>query len=65
MHASIKTKPNGNIALDLDIEAGRAIFASVVFAARFNERIAPLVRVAREGLQLDSRKSARRLQPCR
>jgi len=65
MRASIKTKPDGNIALDLDIEAARAIFASVVFAARFNERIAPLVRVAREGLQLDSRKSVRRLQPCR
>jgi hypothetical protein len=65
MRASIKTKPNGNIALDLDIEAGRAIFASVLFAARFNKRIVPLVKIAREGLQLDRRKSARRLQPCR
>ena len=65
MRASIKMKPDGNIALDLDIEAARAIFASVVFAARFNKRIAPLVRVAREGLQLDSQKSVRRLQPCR
>ena len=65
MHASIKTKPDGYVALDLDIEAARAIFASVLFAARFHERIVPLVRVAREGLQLDSRKSARRLQPCR
>ena len=65
MHASIKTKPNCNIALDLDIEAGRAIFASVLFAARFHERIVPLVKIAREGLQLDRRKSARRLQPCR
>jgi len=64
MRASIKTKPDGNIALDLDIEAARAIFASVLFAARFHERIAPLVGVAKEGLQLDSRKSARRLQPC-
>ena len=64
MRASIKTKPNGNIALDLDIKAGRAIFASVLFAARFHERIAPLVEVAKEGLQLDSRKTARRLQPC-
>ena len=64
MRASIKTKPNGNIALDLDIKAGRAIFASVLFAARFHERIVPLVKIAREGLQLDSRKSARRLQPC-
>ena len=51
MHASIKKKPDGSVALDLDLEAARAIFASVVFAARFNERIAPLVRVAREGLQ--------------
>ena len=65
MHASIKKKPDGSVALDLDLEAARAIFASVVFAARFNERIAPLVRVASEGLQLDSRKSARRSQPCR
>ena len=64
MHASIKKKPDGSIALDLDLEAARAIFASVVFAARFHERIVPLVKIAREGLQLDSRKSARRLQPC-
>jgi hypothetical protein len=64
MRASIKTKPDGNIALDLDIEAARAIFASVLFSARFHERIVPLVKIAREGLQLDSRKSARRLQPC-
>ena len=64
MRASIKTKPDGKIALDLDIEAARAIFASVLFAARFHERIAPLVEVAKEGLQLDSRKTARRLQPC-
>ena len=65
MQASIKVKANGSVAMQLDVEAARAVFASVVFAARFNERIAPLVRVAREGLQLDSRKSVRRLQPCR
>ena len=65
MQASIKMKPDGSVALDLDLEAARAIFASVIFAARFHERIAPLVEVAKEGLQLDSRKSARRLQPCR
>ena len=65
MQASIKTKPDGTVALDLDLEAARAIFASVLFAARFHERIAPLVRVAKEGLQLDGRKSARRHQPCR
>jgi len=65
MQASIKTKPDGNIALDLDIEAARAVFASVLFAARFHERIAPLVKVAKEGLQLNGRKSARRPQLCR
>ena len=64
MRASIKKKPDGSVALDLDIEAARTIFASVIFAARFHERIVPLVKIAREGLQLDSRKSARRLQPC-
>ena len=65
MRASIKTKPDASATLDLDFEAARAIFASVLFAARFNERIAPLVGVAKVGLQLDSRKSARRPQPCR
>ena len=65
MHASIKKKPDGSVALDLDLEAARAIFASVIFAARFHERIAPMVEVAKAGLQLNSRKSARRLQPCR
>ena len=64
MQASIKMKADGSVALDLDIEAARAIFASVIFAARFHERIAPLVEIAKEGLQLDSRKSARRPQPC-
>jgi hypothetical protein len=65
MRASIKTKPDGNIALDLDIEAARAMFASVLFAARFHERIVPLVRVAREGLQLEAKESARRRELCR
>ena len=54
MLASVKMKPNGSVAMQLDVEAARAVFASVLFAARFHERIAPLVRVAREGLQLDS-----------
>ena len=65
MQASIKKKPDGSVALDLDIEAARTIFASVIFAARFHERIAPLVEVAKEGLQLEGRESARRLHPCR
>ena len=65
MQASIKMKVDGSVALDLDIEAARTIFASVIFAARFHERIAPLVEVAKEGLLLGNEKSARRPQLCR
>ena len=65
MRASIKKKPDGSVVLDLDIEAARTIFASVIFAARFHERIAPLVEVAKEGLQLEGRESARRRELCR
>ena len=65
MQASIKMKPDGSVALDLDIEAARTIFASVIFAARFHEHIAPLVEVAKEGLQLEGQESARRRELCR
>ncbi len=65
MQAAIKMKPNGSVALDLDIEAARAIFASVIFAARFDERIAPLVEVAKEGLQIEGHESVRRRDLCR
>jgi hypothetical protein len=65
MQASIKMSQHGSVALDLDIEAARTIFASVIFAARFHERIAPLVELAREGLQLEGQDSARRQELCR
>jgi hypothetical protein len=65
MRASIKMKADGSVALDLDNEAARTIFASVIFAARFHERIAPLVEIAKEGLQLEGRESARRRELCR
>ena len=65
MRASINMKADGSVALDLDIEAARTIFASVIFAARFHERIAPLVEIAKEGLLLGNGKSARSPQPCR
>ena len=64
MQASIKMKPDGSVALDLDIEAARTIFASVIFAARFHERIAPLVEIAKVGLQLEGLESARRKDLC-
>jgi hypothetical protein len=65
MYASIRTNADGSIAMQLDLEAARAVFASILFAARFHERIAPLVIVAKQGLDLDSRKATRRQEPCR
>ena len=65
MQASINMKADGSVTLDLDIEAARTIFASVIFAARFHEHIAPLVEIAKEGLLLGSGKSARGPQRCR
>jgi hypothetical protein len=65
MQASIKMESNGSVAMQLDVEAARAVFASVIFAARFHEHIAPLVEIAKEGLQLEGRESARRRELCR
>jgi hypothetical protein len=65
MQASIKMEPNGSVAMQLDVEAARVVFASVIFAARFHEQIAPLVKIAKEGLQLEGRESARRRELCR
>ena len=65
MRASIKMESNGSVAMQLDVEAARAVFASVIFAARFHERIAPLVEVAKEGLQIEGQESARRRELCR
>ena len=65
MQASIKMESNGSVAMQLDVEAARAVFASVIFAARFHEHIAPLVEIAKEGLLLGSGKSARGPQRCR
>ena len=65
MHASIKANTDGSVAIELDLDAARAVFASILFAARFHERIAPLVIVAKRGLDLDDRKATRRQEPCR
>jgi hypothetical protein len=51
MQALIKTKRDGSVALNLDAEAAQAVFASVLFASRFHEGIAPLSRVAEAGLR--------------
>jgi hypothetical protein len=65
MLASIEMKADGPVAIHPDVEAARAIFASVPFAARFHERIASLVKVAKDSLQLVGRESARRRELCR
>ena len=51
--------------MQLDLEAARAVFASILFAARFHERIALLVIIAKRGLDLDGKKATRRQEPCR
>jgi hypothetical protein len=65
VHALIKANKDGSVAIQLDLDAARAVFASILFAARFHERIAPLVVVAKQGLDLDCRKATRRQEPCR
>jgi len=65
VHALIRTNADGSVAMQLDLDAARAVFASILFAARFHERIAPLVIIAKQGLDLDGRKATRRQEPCR
>ena len=51
MRASFKTHNDGTVALNFDTEAARAVFASVVFAAKFHQEFALLAKVAEEGLR--------------
>jgi hypothetical protein len=51
MRASFKTHNDGTVALNLDTEAARAVFASVIFAAKFHREFALLAKVAEEGLR--------------
>jgi hypothetical protein len=65
MQAAIKKMTDGSVALTLDADAARAVFASVLFAARFHEGIVPLARIAKQGLEQVFHKSARRNAQCR
>jgi len=56
---------DGSVALRLDPDAARAVFASVLFAARFHKGIEPLTQIARKGLERDNRKTTRRGESCR
>ncbi|MFP5234704.1 MAG: hypothetical protein ACLGSD_02280 [Acidobacteriota bacterium] len=51
MQAVIETKEDGSVALELDREATRAMIASIVFAARFHEGIAPLAAMVEASLE--------------
>jgi hypothetical protein len=63
MRASFETSQDGAIALHLDIEAARAVFASVLFASQFHENIAPLAEVAERGLAVHSASTADGKEP--
>jgi hypothetical protein len=53
MRASFKTHNDGTVSLNLDTEAARAVFASVIFAAKFHQEFALLAKVAEEGLRAE------------
>ncbi len=63
MQAVIETKKDGSVAIELDGEAARAMVASVVFASRFHDGIAPLAAMVKADLRDDRSASARRM-PC-
>ncbi len=65
MQASIERTRDGLVDVHLDLEAARAVFASVLFAARFHEDFAPLAPIAEQGLRGVEPKAAREgLRPC-
>jgi hypothetical protein len=64
MEASIISLSNGSVSLQMDAEAARAVFASIVFAARFHTSFAPLSDIAERGLNADSVSSESRSKPC-
>ncbi len=66
MQASLKTETDGMVSWRLDPEAAQAVFASVVFASRFHEGIAPLAVMAAERLHGDTQQRAtgRRKELC-
>ena len=65
MQAAIRNMSDGSVALKLDADAARAVFASVLFASRFHEGISPLARIAREELERGPKKPGRRGESCR
>lgn len=60
MQAAIETRRDGSVAIELDQEAARAVVASVVFAARFHEGIAPLAGMMKARFEGDETQPIRR-----
>jgi hypothetical protein len=60
MRVSFKTHNDGTVALTLDTEAARAVFASVIFAGKFHQDFALLAKVAEEGLRREKCVQTRR-----
>jgi hypothetical protein len=52
------------VVLNLDGEAAWAVFASVVFAAKFHKDFAPLAKVAEEGLRREKCDAGERNAVC-
>jgi hypothetical protein len=65
MQAAIRNMTDGSVALKLDADAARAVFASVLFASRFHEDFSPLARLAKEALERKPQKPLRRGDSCR
>ena len=63
MQAVIETRRDGSVAIELDSEAARAMVASIVFASRFHEGIAPLAGMLKTGLR-DGKAPATRRNLC-
>ncbi len=53
MQALVETKADGSVVMQLDHEAARAMFASVLFTSRFHAGIAQLAKMAEEGLRYE------------
>ncbi len=66
MQALIGTRRDGSVDVHCDKEAAQAVFACVVFAARYHEALAPIARIAEERLRaMKSRPARRGAEPCR
>ena len=64
MRVSFKTHNDGSVVLHLDNEAARAVFVSVIFAAKFHQGFEMLAKVATQGLEKDERTVEERTRLC-